>query len=173
MKSVLIAFWGFFLTTGVLAQSTQAPAAAQAPYLVNPGIPLFRLLKVDSIQYVTKDDIKKNRKELMIFFSPECEHCKHQMRDILGDFEKFKDIEIVMATYQPFSEMKAFYEYFRLADHPNIHMGRDEKYFFPPYYRMGSLPFIVLYDKKQNLITHFEGNQKIETILNAYNVKDK
>ena len=85
---------------------------------------------------------------LLMFFSPECEHCKHQMRDILANFNKFKDIEIVMATFQPFDEMKAFYTYFRIGDHANILMGRDEKYMLPPFYRMQSLPFLASTIKK-------------------------
>ena len=145
----------------------------EAPYLKNPGIPPFKLLEVTAFTLSTKDDIKKNHKVLLIFFSPECEHCKHQMRDILADFSKFKDIEIVMATFQPFDEMKTFYKYFRIADHPNIMMGRDEKYMLPPFYRMQSLPFLALYDKKGQFITHFEGNQKVDTILNAFQGKEK
>jgi hypothetical protein len=43
----------------------------------------------------------------------------------------------------------------------------------PPYFRMQSLPYLALYDKKGNYITHFEGNQKVDTILNAYQPKDK
>jgi thioredoxin-related protein len=171
MKSVLIAMLGLFLFSNVRAQiPTNTP---EPPYLKNPGIPPFHLLEVDSVHTLTKDDIKKNRRVLLIFFSPECEHCKHQMRDILADFSKFKDIEIVMATFQPFEQMQTFYNYFRIADHSNILMGRDEKYMLPPYYRMQSLPFLALYDKKGNYITHFEGNQKVDTILNSFQPKDK
>ncbi len=134
----------------------QTPAnVPDPPYLKNPGIPPFKLLEVDSVHFITKDDLKKNHKVLIMFFSPECEHCKHQMKDILADFNKFKDIEIVMATFQPFEEMKSFYNYFRIADHPNIMMGRDEKYMLPPYYRMQSLPYLALYDKKGQFITTF------------------
>jgi thioredoxin-related protein len=171
MKSVLIAMLGLFLISNAKAQT--AANAPEAPYLKNPGIPPFHLLEVDSVRTLTKDDIRKNRKVLLIFFSPECEHCKHQMRDILADFSRFKDIEIVMATFQPFEQMQTFYNYFRIADHPNILMGRDEKYMLPPYYRMQSLPFLALYDKKGNYITRFEGNQKVDTILNAFQPKDK
>jgi len=151
----------------------QATDPSQPAYLRFPTIPPFKLLKVDSTTWITKDDIKKNRRTIIIFFSPECEHCKHQMRDILADFDKFKDIEIVMATYQPFGEMRDFYNYFRIGDHPNIKMGRDEKYVLPPYYKMQSLPYIALYDKNGNYITHFEGNQKVETILTAFSEKSK
>ena len=104
----------------------------EAPYLKNPGFPPFSLLEVDSLHDITKENIKKNHRVLIMFFSPECEHCKHQTRDILADFSRFKDIEIVMATFQPFDEMKTFYNYFRIADHANIIMGRDEKYMLPP-----------------------------------------
>ncbi|HEY8734184.1 MAG TPA: thioredoxin-like domain-containing protein [Puia sp.] len=171
MKRVLIATMAFLLISFVKAQTPNN--VTEAPYLKNPGIPPFRLLEVDSVHFVTKDDVKKNHKVLFMFFSPECEHCKHQMRDILADFNKFKDIEIVMATFQPFDEMKSFYNYFRIADHSNIIMGRDEKYLLPPYYRMQSLPFLALYDKKGQFITRFEGNQKVDTILLEFNKKDK
>ncbi len=171
MKRLVTAILGLFF---IYSAQAQTPVnVPEAPYLKNPGIPPFRLLEVDSMHVITKDNIKKNHRVLIIFFSPECEHCKHQMRDILADFNKFKDIEIVMATFQPFDEMKTFYNYFRIADHSNIMMGRDEKYLLPPYYRMQSLPFLALYDKKGQLITHFEGNQKVETILDAFEAKGK
>jgi thioredoxin-related protein len=166
MKSILIAILVLF---SLYSAQAQIPAnVTEAPYLKNPGIPPFKLLEVDSLHFVTKDDIKKNHQVLFIFFSPECEHCKHQMRDILSDISQFKDIQIVMATFQPFEEMKQFYSYFRIGDHSNILMGRDEKYMLPPYYRMQSLPFLALYDKKGQFITRFEGNQKVDTILHAF-----
>src|SRR5450755_3853432 len=158
MKCVLFVILSLFLLNSAQAQiPAQAP---EAPYLKNPGVPPFKILEIDSVHFITKEVIKKNHRVLLLFFSPECEHCKHQMRDILEDFNKFKDIEIVMATFQPFDEMKAFYTYFRIGDHSNIYMGRDEHYMLPPYYRMQSLPFLALYDKKGQFIVRFEGNQK-------------
>jgi thiol-disulfide isomerase/thioredoxin len=157
------------LISQVLPAQTKTPVAPA--YERFPDIPPFQILKVDSSTWYTKDDLKKNHRTLIIFFSPECDHCKHQTQDILADFDKFKDIEIVMATYQPFSEMKDFYAYYRIQDHPNIKMGRDEKFFFQPFYNFHNLPFIALYDKSGKYITRFEGNQKVTTLLNAFNSK--
>jgi len=171
MKVVLTAVLGLFSLFSLQAQSTTA--LPEAPYMKNPGFPPIHLLEVDSVHFVTKDLIKKNHKILLMFFSPECEHCKHQIRDILADFGKFKDIEIVMATFQPFDEMKTFYNYFRIGDHLNILIGRDEKYLLPPFYRMQSLPYLALYDKKGQFITHFEGNQQVDTIMKAFDANDK
>jgi thioredoxin-related protein len=171
MKRVLFAMLGLFF---IYAAQSQTPNnVPEPPYLKNPGIPPFKLLKVDSVHFVTREDLKKNHRVMIMFFSPECDHCKHQMNDILADYNKFRDIEIVMATYQPFDEMKSFYTYYRIADHPEILMGRDEKFMLPPYFRMQSLPCLVLYDKKGNFVRKFEGNQKVDTLLNAFDSKYK
>ena len=157
------------------AQQATPPAAPQepekAPYQQVPYIPPFHILKVDSSTYFTKDDLKKHRETLVMFFSPDCEHCKHQTENLLASMPKFKNIEIVMATYQPFDEMREFYKHYALDKYPNIKLGRDEKFFFVPYYRIHNLPYLALYDKNGNLITTFEGTQKSETLLGAFNYK--
>jgi thioredoxin-related protein len=155
----------------IFAQQTSTNET-QPEYLKNPTIPAFNLLKIDSATYLTRDDIKKHHLTMIMFFSPTCDHCKHQTKDIMESFDKFKDIEIVMATYQPFGEMRDFYKSFNIANHPNIKMGRDEKFVLPVYYKIKNLPFLALYDKKGNLITTFEGNQKVDTLLNAFNKKE-
>jgi len=78
-----------------------------------------------------------------------------------------------MATFQPFEEMQSFYNNFHIAEFPNILMGRDEKYMLPPFYRMQSLPYLALYDKKGQFIKRFEGNQNVDTILLAFEGKYK
>jgi thioredoxin-related protein len=156
-----------------LYAQTAAASQPTAPYLRFPTVPPFKILRVDSSTYYTKDDLKKNRYTLVMFFSPSCEHCKHQTEDILAAPDQFKDVEIVMATFQPFAEMKEFNTYYRIADHANIKLGRDEKYTLPGFYsNIQSLPYIALYDKKGNLITTFQGNQKVSTLMTAFHSKD-
>lgn len=157
-----------FLSAQQTAQPAQPAADQQAPYLRYPTVPPFRLLKLDSATYLTKDDIKKNRQTMVMFFSPDCDHCKHETENILTNIKKFKNIEIVMATYQPFGEMKDFYQHYGLSKYPNIKIGRDEKFFLAPFYKIRNLPYLALYDKNGNLITTFEGTQKIDTILTAF-----
>lgn len=154
-------------------QPATDPANAQAPFMRFPTIPPFHLLKLDSSTYLTKEDVRKGHKTIIMYFSPDCEHCKHQTEAILSDFSKFKDFNIIMATYQPFEEMKTFDEKYKMTSHPNVQIGRDEKFFLPPFYKIRNLPYLALYDKKGNLITTFEGTQKTDTILTAMNAKDR
>jgi hypothetical protein len=67
--------------------------------------------------------------------------------------------------------MKDFDAHYHLFEHPNIKIGRDEKFFLAPFYQIKNLPYLALYDKKGNLITTFEGTQKVETIMNAFEQK--
>jgi thioredoxin-related protein len=160
-KTLFVAF--LFLQLAAYSQTDSISPA----YLRFPTVPPFEILQVDSVTMFSKSDLKKNQQVMLMYFSPDCEHCQHQTEDILHDIHSFKKIQIVMATYQPFESMKSFYEKYELAKY-NIHVGRDTKFILPPFYRIKSLPFIALYDKKGNLITTFEGNQKVNKILKAF-----
>jgi len=151
------------MATGVFAQSD----SLKAPYLRFPTIPLFTLLKVDSSK-LTRDDLSKTKKTLIMYFSPDCDHCKHQIDSMLGSMNKFQDIQILMATYQPFEQLRSFYKDYKIAGYSNIKIGRDTQFFFPPFYKILHLPFMVLYNNKGKLITTFEGTTPINKLLEAF-----
>lgn len=70
-----------------------------------------------------------------------------------------------MVTYLPWDEMMAFYRHFKIADYPQITMGRDTKFFFPTFFSVKNLPSIYIYDKKGNFKKAFEGDVKPESII--------
>jgi thioredoxin-related protein len=156
-----------FFTSFAYAQKD----SMDAPFRKFPGIPPFDLLQTDSSTHLTKSAINEKHKTLLMFFSPECTHCQHQTEDMLAAIDSLKDIQIVMATYQPFEEMVAFNQKYEIPKYSNIKLGRDTKYFLPPFYRMKSLPFLALYDNKGNFITSFEGNQPVAKLVQAFDSK--
>ncbi len=160
----------FFFYTLLMVMATRVFAQSdslKAPYLRFPTIPLFTLLKVDSSK-LTRDDLSKNKKTLIMYFSPDCDHCKHQTDSMLASMKKFEDVQILMATYQPFEQMQLFYKDYKIAGYSNIKMGRDTQFFFPPFYKILNLPFMVLYNNKGKLITTFEGTTPINKLLEAF-----
>jgi len=50
-------------------------------------------------------------------------------------------------------------------------LGRDTKFLLPPFYKIGNLPYLALYDKKGNFITSYEGNVKVDAMLKAFKSK--
>ena len=163
MKQIITSLL-LILTLHVAAQ----PDSLQPAYKRFPTIPPFQLLQLDSTTTFTKEHLLKNHAVLIMYFSPDCDHCQHQTEDLLKDMGSFMDVEIVMASYQPFEMIKGFYQKYELSRFPNIHIGRDTKYFLPPFFKMSNLPYLALYDRKGNLITTFEGNVKTGRLLKEF-----
>jgi hypothetical protein len=143
----------------------------EVPYKRFPNVPPFELLNLDSTTWFKKADLQKNQPLLLMVFNPECDHCQHQVEQMLLDIESFKNIEIVFATPEDFSKMKAFNERYNLSKYSNIHVGRDTKFFLPPFYRMRNLPYLALYNRKGDLITTFDGNATTAQLLKAFDKK--
>lgn len=139
-----------------------------APYKRFPTVPPFKLLKIDSTSYFTKSDLKKNKPVLIILFNPDCDHCKHEIEEIIKDMDELKDIQIVMTTMMPFDLMKSFYEKYGLDKFDNVTVGRDFQYLLPTFYQIRFMPYLAMYDKKGNLLTTFEGTMKIDDLVNVF-----
>ena len=165
MKKYLISLLLFLTSISTWAQAD----STQPPYKRFPTIPPVKLLLTDSVTYFTKENFTKGSPALIILFNPDCEHCKKETEELLDSINRFKNIQIVMATMMPFDMMKIFYEKFKLADYKNITVGKDFQYFLPVFYKVSNLPYLALYDKKGNLITTFEGAAPIHKVLEEFN----
>ena len=156
------------LATLLIAVSLAAQTDTSALFRRFPTVPPFQLMKSDSGS-LTKDALKKNQPVIVMYFSPECHHCQHQVEDMLARMDDLKRIQIVLATYRSIEELVAFEEKYKLKQFKNIYSGRDTKYFIQPFYKVKNLPYLALYNKKGNLITTFEGNVTIDNLLQAFN----
>lgn len=157
------------LSTGLVLPSFAQNTATNLPaaYLRYPTIPPFELKSLDG-NTIKRENLAKRQGTLIIFFSPDCHHCIDQMEQMVGQADKFKDYNLVFATYQPMNELQSFYVKYNLSTWKNLYIGRDEKFFFPPYFKIVNLPFNALYDKKGNLITTFEGTTAMDKLLNGF-----
>ena len=102
---------------------------------------------------------------MIMFFSPDCEHCQHEMEEILKQIDDFSKVQIVLATTLPMDRLKEFYEKYDLKRFDNIVAGKDANYFLPGFFAIHNLPFLAFYNKKKELISVFEGNLAIPKVL--------
>ncbi len=136
------------------------------PYKKNPGWPPLILTQLDNKEITSKD--LKASPTIVMYFSPECHHCKSQMDDIIKHHKELSKYQIILATYQPAQEIKTFVTYYQLHNYPNIRIGRDSKFLLPPFFRIRNLPYLALYNKKGELLTTFEGNVKIPALKKVF-----
>ncbi len=165
MKWILILLF-CIATIDTKAQLLNTTTKQVAPYKQFPTLPPIYLVLPDST-ILTKESLKK-QPTLIMYFSPDCDHCLKQMDEMNARMNDFKNIQWILATNQLMEPLIGFIEKYKLANYPNIKAGRDAKFNLPGFYRIKSLPYFALYDKKGNLITTFESNTKVDKLLKAF-----
>jgi thiol-disulfide isomerase/thioredoxin len=139
-----------------------------ALYLRFPFVPPLNLYKVPDSTLFTKADLKKKKPTLLIIFSPDCDHCLEETKELTANIKSFKKIQIVMASWLPYAQIKKFYNDFNLFNYPNITVGWDKSFMLPPYYKLEKLPFMALYDKKGALMQVFSGHVELDKVAAAF-----
>ncbi len=163
MKHLLLLSVLFIGCYSAIAQNNTTPQ--EPPYKRFPSVPPFQLLQVDSTSVFTKEKLDKKKAVMLMLFSPDCDHCKHETEEIIKNIDRLKHIQVVMSTTQPFEKMKDFYEKYKLGKYPNIIVGKDTKYTLPVFYDIRTLPFLAFYNKKKELISVFDGSMPIEKVI--------
>jgi thioredoxin-related protein len=154
----------FGLLVIVCCQTVCAQMDTSLVYLRFPTVPPFKITNVADSSAFTKADLKKKTATIIMIFSPDCEHCRHETTELLAHIDLFKKAQIIMASPLDYGFIKQFYDEFKLADHSNIVVGRDPGYFLGTFYSIHSYPSIFLYDKKGNFVQSFNGNDPVEKI---------
>ncbi len=163
MKKIILLAFAFCVTYAGFAQTD----STKDVYLRFPFIPQFTIYTApDSVKF-TRDDLQKKKPTVFIIFSPDCEHCQHETKALTAEIDKFKNAQIIMIEYLPYDTMMRFYHEYKIANYPQIVMGRDNKFFFPLFFNVKSLPAIYVYDKKGNFKQAFSGSVKMEKIAEA------
>lgn len=166
MKKIVLILTCSFIFFSAFSQ-TNASKANTPEYISNPNIPEFTVYKAPDSTVFTKEDLKKKEATVLMIFSPECGHCQNETRELLKNIDHFKNTQILMVTWLPYTEMMAFYHEFKIAEHPEITMAWDKKDFFLPYYHVQMYPQLVVYDKKGKYVNSFSGAINLEDVWKA------
>ncbi len=169
MKKITVLKKYLFILIAILGcQSLKAQQETDSLlYLRFPNVPPFKLNKVPDSTVFTKDDLQKKKATIIIVFSPDCEHCQAETKNITANINLFKKTQIIMASPLDFDYIKKFYDEYHIAKYPVITMGRDPSYFLGTFYQIRSYPAIFIYDKKGKLVKWFSGTTPVEKILGA------
>ena len=102
-----------------------------------------------------------------MFFSPDCEHCQKETKELLAYKEELKNIQILMISTSSYSMIKQFYQEYALSTMPNIKLGNDLNYALGSIYQLRTFPSMFIYDQSGKLAKAFVGNIGVPAILDA------
>ena len=141
-----------------------------APYFKNNGYPDIQLLLTDSATIYTKDNLPNDKTVVLIFFSPDCEHCQHTVKEMIKKMDSLSNLIMVWngPSYLPLEQVTNFYHHYHLADYSNIVMGKEINYFMPLHYRIEITPYAAVY-KNGKFFTEFRTGIELEDLIAVAN----
>ncbi len=127
-----------------------SPAIGQAGKL-----PPFRIMQSNN-KVFKAEDLPMGKPIVMIYFSPECDHCHILMKDLLKRMSNFNKASIVMITHLPLSSVASFVKKYNLNKYSNVYVGTEGSTFFiKNYYKITEMPFMVLHTKNGDQVKLF------------------
>lgn len=120
-------------------------------------LPEFNILLPDSLTYFNTASIPEGKPVVLFLFTPQCPYCRSQVSEIIEDMDKLKDIQFYLVTNFPVPEMRHFYNEYKLAQYPNITIGKDTADFAADYFEAPYVPYTAVFGKDKKLKRAFVG----------------
>ena len=162
MKKIIVYIFLFFCGNAVIAQNGNSLL-----YAKYPEVPPFTITKVPDSTRFDKTNLQKNKAVMFMVFSPDCDHCQHEVKEIMANIKLFKDVQIIMISNLGYHYINTFYKEFKIAKYPNIIMGMDYRYLLGSFFNIPDVPSVFLYNKNGKFVKAFDRNVPVEKIAAA------
>lgn len=140
----------FLLSTIFLATLLYAASAN------SQTIPDFKI-KLTNGTTVSSTKVSAQKPLLIIYFAPDCEHCRKLMDQLFPQMDVFKNTEILMVTFESLNEVTWFENHYQTKKYPNVKVGMEVPVFFlKNYYHLENTPFTALFNKKGKLMVSYK-----------------
>jgi thioredoxin-related protein len=129
-------------------------------------LPPFRMVQANG-KVFKAEDLPMGKPIIIIYFSPDCDHCNQLMKDFIKRQANFKKASIAMVTYLPVDDVRKFVEKYNLGKYPNAYVGSEGNTFFlKNYYRLTQMPFIALYTKNGDFVKSYRNEEALTDLSN-------
>jgi thioredoxin-related protein len=127
-------------------------------------LPPFRMVQLDGKTFKA-EDLPMGKPIIIIYFSPECDHCEMLVKNLMKKKNDLKKASIAMITYLPVDKVSSFVQQYKLNKEPNLYVGTEgNTMFLKNYYQLQQMPFIALYSKNGDLIKTYTTEAAIQDI---------
>lgn len=134
-------------------------------------IPEFEFLTLKQKPF-TKINLKQNINTIFIYFNSECDFCQHEAQSISDNLDSFKNVQFIFVSTEPIEIIKQFSEQYKLNNQQNITFLYDNLNTFYSRFDANSIPYLLIYNKKQKLIKKHKGQLNAKGILRALQEND-
>ncbi len=128
-------------------------------------IPPFKMLLSNGRFYSAKD-LQKNKPVIIIYFSPDCDHCQVLMNDLFKNINEFKNTELIMVTFRTLGDVINFEKSYQTTKYPNIKVGTEGNTFFLRKYNgILNTPFTAIYKKQGKIVGSYRNTTPVDDLI--------
>jgi thiol-disulfide isomerase/thioredoxin len=132
-------------------------------------VPPFKMLQANGKVFKAQD-LPMGKPIILIYFSPDCDHCNAVMKDLVKYAANLKKASIAMITYLPVAKVAAFIKKYSVKKYPNLYVGTEGSTFFVRnYYGLTEMPFAALYTSNGDLVSWYTKNISIQNLISKLN----
>ncbi len=132
-------------------------------------LPPFKMMQENGKVFKAQD-LPIGKPIVIIYFSPECDHCEKMMKELIKKKASFKKASVAMITHLAVDRVAKFVQQFGLNKYSNIYVGTEGSTFFVRnYYKIEHMPFIALHDKNGNLVKVYRKEGPLTDLVNQLN----
>ena len=124
-----------------------------------------RLPKQTNFQWIGKPAPSNDAPTVVLFFSPDCEHCQYEAKDIFKQKDTFLGVNLWWVATADSAEIKQFSKTYGLEKLPNHHFAKLSGEKVVQTFGAVSVPHIFIYDETGTLQKEFRGETKVEALL--------
>ncbi len=118
-------------------------------------LPPFRMQQTNG-KVFKAEELPFGKPIVLIYFSPDCDHCDVMTKVMMKQPEKYKKASVVMVTYLPVNQVGKFVLKHGLAKLSNFYVGTEgTSFFLRNYYKLNKMPFLALYTKNGDLVKSY------------------
>lgn len=128
-------------------------------------LPTFSM-KLTNGHTVSTNNLPSDKPIVLIYFSPDCDHCQLLMKDFFKRIAAFKKTQIIMISFEPISALGVFEKNFQTHKYANLEVGSEVvPLYLQKFYQLQHTPFTALYDKNKNLIVSYKNVTPLQSLI--------
>jgi thiol-disulfide isomerase/thioredoxin len=129
-------------------------------------LPKFSFPAIGKGGKIAKSDLRGG-KTVVLYFSPDCEHCQLLGNDIGQQLGKLRDIDFVFVTRFDEADAIAYAKRFGLWEQPNIYWGLDVDAAFYGYFGEMFIPSAYIFGEKDKFLQSVHQNAMVQDLLDV------
>ena len=128
-------------------------------------MPAFSIIQSNG-KTLNTTKLPKTNPVVLIYFSPDCDHCTVLLNNMFSQIDQFKKATILLISFRPMNEIVEFEKKYKTAAYKNIIVGMEQPVFFlKNLYDLKSTPFTALFRKNGNLVYSYKKETSVNDLV--------